>query len=400
MPFGWLLACCLYVAVSGLYAQDGMVLISAKDVTFQMGSEMEAPVHAVTFTRNFWMDTTEVTQRAYQTLMHRTYAKYSDLDWVSPYGVGDNYPAYLLEWADAALYCNARSKAEGRDTVYVYTRISGHPGNGGALENLTIQFTADGYRLPTEAEWEFACRAGTTTDFFWNKNFDPYPETSADTSEMSQNAVWLANSWNLSADDSNFGTHPVAAKQPNALGLYDMSGNVSEWVNDWYEDYSSDPVTDPVTDPTGSESETYRFVRGGNWGNTAYYLRASCREFASPDYYIYFIGFRTVLPVDASSVGATDPNPALPATFALTQNYPNPFNPTTTIQFELPETVSVSLTIFNVNGQVVGELLNNQIIESGQHAVLFNASALSAGIYFYQLTAGDFKQVKRMVLIK
>ena len=379
------------------FAQDGMVLIPAKDASFQMGSEtaiIETPVHLVTFSRNFWMDTTEVTQYAYQKLMSQTYAQYSALDWVNPYGVGNDYPAYLLEWADAALFCNARSKAEGRDTVYVYSDISGHPGNGGSLENLTVNWNANGYRLPTEAEWEFAYRAGSTTDFFWNKNFDPYPESSADSSEINSAAAWLGNAWMLSADNTGFGTQRVASKQPNAFGLYDIAGNVSEWVNDWFSDYSADSVTDP----TGSVDETYRFVRGGNWGNIAWYLRASCREFASPDYYIYFVGFRTVLPTDdAASVGEIPTSQ--PNFFVLEQNYPNPFNPTTTICFHLSETASVSLQIFNALGQEVAALLQNQIFDSGDHAFDFNAARLGAGIYFYRLTANHFNQVKKMILL-
>ncbi|MDZ7261792.1 MAG: SUMF1/EgtB/PvdO family nonheme iron enzyme [candidate division KSB1 bacterium] len=386
-----------------------MILIPAKDSSFQMGSETgnpdEQPVHTVSFTYDFWMDTTEVTQGDYHALMSATYTGYSKPLWGNPYGVGENYPAYAIEWGDAALYCNARSKQDGLDTVYSYTAISGRPGDGCSLEGLSINFKANGYRLPTEAEWEYACRAGTTTDFYWGKNFDPYPATAMDTAEVNSYAVWSGNSWNLSAEDANFGTHPVATKKPNSFGLYDMSGNVYEWINDWYYEYSSEPQIDP----TGSETETYHFVRGGSWGNGATFLRSANRQFASPDYYIYFCGFRTVLPVKSTEGGIKTEETGIPAGFTLEQNYPNPFNPATTIQFSLPRTATVSLIIYNSLGEEVSVLINNQTFKAGVHSLCFSASGgsassghtggLSAGIYFYRLEADGFVQVKKMILL-
>ena len=200
---------------------------------------------------------------------------------------------------------------------------------------------AIGFWWPTEAEWEYACRAGTATDFYWGKNFVAYPATPADSSEIDLNAIWSHNAWDFHAKHPNFGTHPVASKKPNAFRLYDMSGNVFEWVHDWYSEYSSAEQTDP----TGSSEATYRFVRGGSWGNGADFLRSSNRRFASPDYYIYFCGFQTVLSVKPTRISESAKETV--SWCHLYQNYPNPFNPSTTIQFYLPMASKVSLAISN-----------------------------------------------------
>jgi formylglycine-generating enzyme required for sulfatase activity len=275
----------------------GMTLIEAKTHSFQMGSangiDDELPVHTVSFTHNYWIDTTEVTQGDYDSLMAHHYAAYTTPSWHQPYGLGVRYPAYYVLWADAALYCNARSRRDGLDSVYSYTSISGTPGNLCQLDNASADLSKNGYRLPTEAEWEYACRAGGTTDFFWGRTFNPYPSTAADTAEMDSHAVWYANSWQFGADSAIFGTRPVASKIPNAYHLYDMSGNLSEWCHDWYGEYAAATATDPV----GPDSGYIHCIRGGSWGSHAVHLRSANRTFSPPDYSYYFIGFRVVLPV-------------------------------------------------------------------------------------------------------
>jgi len=105
----------------------GMVLIHAGNQSFQMGSADgladEQPIHTVQLSHDFWIDTVEVTQADYDSLMNRYYAGYDQPSWHEPYGVGTGYPAYSVYWGDAALYCNARSKRDGLDTVYTYTTI-------------------------------------------------------------------------------------------------------------------------------------------------------------------------------------------------------------------------------------------------------------------------------------
>ena len=242
-----------------------MVLIPAG--TFQMGNTGaclewtpdETLVQTVTISREFYMSKYEVTQKQYQSVM----------DTNPSYFKGENLPVETVSWYESVAFCNALSQLEGLTPCYTI--------NG---TNVTCNWEANGYRLPTEAEWEYACKAGTSTDFYsgslTNENCTPI-DANLD------NIAWYCG-------NANNTTHPVGQKQPNAFGLYDMSGNVWEWCWDWYSSYSSTAVTDP----TGASTGSFRVYRGGSWCINAYYCRSACRISYAPNYDNLIIGFRIV----------------------------------------------------------------------------------------------------------
>jgi formylglycine-generating enzyme required for sulfatase activity len=259
------------VVESGLFFAPpaGMRFISGG--TFQMGQVgIAEPVHSVTVS-SFYIDTTEVTQKAYSDLMSATYSGFNPPVW-SSYGVGDNFPAYSVNWYDAVLFCNARSKRDKVDTVYSYSSISGTPGNGCVLNGLNINIAKNSYRLPTEAEWEYACRAGTTTKCFWG-----------DDSSAGGNYAWSSINYSNT-------THSVATRLPNLWGLYDMIGNSWEWCNDWFGSYPSASQIDP----TGATTGTNRVLRGGSCADLGANLRSANHYSDSPDYRNSGDGFRVV----------------------------------------------------------------------------------------------------------
>ena len=217
---------------------------------FLMGSPEDEPgrlddetQHRVTLTRGFWMLETEVTQAMWQSVMGTSIRQQRDkVDTSWPLrGEGSDYPMYFVSWEECRSFCEKLSEKLG----------------------LTVS-------LPTEAQWEYACRAGTTGAY------------AGDLGEMG----WY---W----DNSGGGTHPVGQKKPNAWGLYDMHGNVEEWCQDWYDyDYYTES---PTSDPTGPSSGSCRVYRGGGWRNDAQYCRSARRSGVTPDSRYDGLGFRPVL---------------------------------------------------------------------------------------------------------
>jgi formylglycine-generating enzyme required for sulfatase activity len=184
---------------------------------------------------------------------------------------GDNLPVEQVSWYDAVEYCNKRSQREGLTPAYER--------NG---SYVTWNRNANGYRLPTEAEWEYACRAGTGTPFSTGNNIT--------TTQANYNGN---NPYNNNAKGEYWQkTTPVGSFAPNAYGLYDMHGNVWEWCCDWYGSYSSGAQTDPV----GAVSGGYRVVRGGSWDSDGQNLRSAYRDSDDPGRRYGIIGFRIIRP--------------------------------------------------------------------------------------------------------
>ena len=215
------------------------VLIPAGE--FMMGStegkRNETPVHKVRISRPFYLGKHEVTQAQWEVVM------------------GDN-PSFFMGVPDRSV-----EMVSWREVQTFIRKLN-------AGEGVSL------YRLPTEAEWEYAARAGTTTAYSFGE----------DANRLSEYA-WYKSS------KSGLGAHLVGQKKPNPWGLYDMHGNVSEWVQDWYQDYPSEPVTDP----TGPTKGAIRVFRGGSWLNDASYCRSAHRDHVAPDFSDRNLGFRVVL---------------------------------------------------------------------------------------------------------
>ncbi len=217
--------------------KTGIEVVAIPGGWFEMGSKKtapdESPVHRV-WVSPFWMDRYEVTQDEFK--------KYQLSD--PSHFKNPKHPLEQMNWTDAALYCNERSLAEGLEICY-------------DEESWQCNFQANGYRLPTEAEWEYACRAGTGTKYSFG------------------NSVRKLKVYAWFAESSSGKTHPVGQKKPNPWGLYDMHGNVAEWCNDWYcEDYYKQS---PARDPKGPSNGKERVLRGGAWNSSADSCRSSYR---------------------------------------------------------------------------------------------------------------------------
>jgi len=228
-------------------ADLGLELIWVEPGTFVMGSpadepernKAENPQRMVTLTTGYWLGRTEVTQGQYEKVMGVNPSTFKAAE--------EQAPVDRVSWLDAMAFCRQLTERE---------RVAGRLSDG-------YHFT-----LPTEAQWEYACRAGTTGAYAGEPNA----------------MTWFEG-------NSGGTTHPVGQREPNAWGFYDMSGNVLEWCNDWYGDYAKGAHVDP----SGPERGYFRIARGGSWRTDLRVGRSAARAGGSPGRLDYTLGFRLAL---------------------------------------------------------------------------------------------------------
>ena len=249
-------------------------MIKVQGGTFTMGctSEQsdcygdESPTHNVSLS-NYYIGETEVTQALWRAVMGTN----------PSYFQGDSRPVEQVDWYDAVEFCNKLSSALGLQPYYNINKSVQDPNNSSSSDKkkfiVTINSGANGFRLPTEAEWEFAARGGNKTNRYQY----------AGSGDIGAVAWYSGNSGDR--------TCPVKTKQPNELGMYDMSGNVWEWCWDWKGNYSSYSQTNP----TGPSSGSLRVYRGGSWSRIARYCRVSTRNDNTPGLRDNILGFRLAL---------------------------------------------------------------------------------------------------------
>lgn len=231
----------------------GMKLVLIPKGTFIMGSPIEEEgrydnevQHKVTISKDYYLGVTEVTQGQYEKVMGTNPSNFQKQVILNK--DSSMYPVEKVTWEDAVSFCK---------------RLSELPDEKKAGRV---------YRLPTEAEWEYACRAESETAFHFGGS-----------SKLSDDFAWFGN--------SNKQTHPVGQKKPNAWGLYDMHGNVFEWCGDWFNEYPKGAVSDP----TGPKEGVLRVFRGGSWQSGAASGRSATRFFTAPFGRGDWIGFRVAL---------------------------------------------------------------------------------------------------------
>lgn len=199
--------------------------------------------YRVTLTEDFWLGRYEVTQGEYAALMSNNPSHFEGQN---------NNPVEKVKFPDAVAYCAALSRREKE---------------AGRLQDPEV------YRLPTEAEWEYACRAGTTNLYSFGDD------------------VALADQFAWILDNSEGTTHPIGQKKPNAWGLYDMHGNVWEWCNDWY----APTPTNDVVNPVGPRASKFKVFKGGSWNHNVEFARPSSRFMMETNGGTAFVGFRVAL---------------------------------------------------------------------------------------------------------
>jgi formylglycine-generating enzyme required for sulfatase activity len=404
-------------------------LINISGGTFTMGNnnppqmfDDQDPEHLVTID-DFTMGDTEVSNAYYVIFLNDMNSLGNLLveegvpgDWSSDSTEIANGHAWSIiadstligEWSGQVLIKLSNIAGGGQDTLNrcwiewdstsnVYSVVTGYENWPASWVNwYGAMMYADyyGVSLPTEAEWEYAARAGQQLEYPTNDGSLSYSQANYGSFGSTSNPNYLPY---LSPVGEIF--------QPNPFGLFNMTGNVSEWCLDWYDvdfyqisvdsNYCCNPINNNV--PVGI---AVKVLRGGNYTYPGAFAMSSHRFDTPPFVTTDHMGFRVVIREQLDAKIET----ILPERFTLYQNYPNPFNPVTTLRYDLPENSLVNITIYDMLGREVITLID-QTQDAGYRSVNWNATnnygkPVSAGIYLYQIQAGEYISTKKMVLLK
>jgi formylglycine-generating enzyme required for sulfatase activity len=278
--------------------------------TFIMGSPATEPnriearegQHSVTLTKDFYMGKYQVTQAQWEAVTGKTIEQQQGSS--TDYGRGEKHPVYYVTWYDTVEFCNKLSVMEGFDPVY---SLNGETdpdewGTKGADWNsIEMDISKNGYRLPTEAEWEYACR-GSYANKATETNTKPFGIGDGTKMVSGMANFYVTYPYDLAHDPAGEYNDAEAAgyvgkttavgsyNYPNNYGLYDMHGNVWEWCWDWYKE----DITEDNTDPTGAVTGVNRVLRGGSWGDVGQHLRSALRLYVDPSGRDGLLGFRLV----------------------------------------------------------------------------------------------------------